>query len=259
MNSPERVDVLGLRFDRISMAETEERILDAVRGGSPLHIVTANVDFVIKARRDPSFARLVDDAGLCVADGVPVLWAAALLGAPLAGRVNGTDLVRSCARIAATEGARMALVGAAPGVAERAARVLMAAAPGAEVLAVPTPTPLSEDQAAGVARAVREAGASILLAALGAPLQERFLARRLEESGAAVGIGVGGALDMISGDVRRAPVWMQRGGLEWLHRMLRDPRRLCRRYLLDDAPFVPLVLGAWLAGLPARIRSRRRG
>jgi N-acetylglucosaminyldiphosphoundecaprenol N-acetyl-beta-D-mannosaminyltransferase len=233
-----RIDVLGCPFDVISYDETVELIRETLREERRLHIVTANVDFVMKARRDPTFAEELWQADCVVADGVPVLWAANLLGRPLRGRVNGTDLVWTCAEIAQELGRSVALVGGDHGVAERAAAALGRHAPGVKIHAIRTPFPLDTAASEQIAAEIEQRGAGIVLVALGAPRQERWLRSYLAKSGASVGIGIGSALDIISGDRPRAPEVFQRNGLEWLHRLVLEPRRLGRRYLVEDTPFL---------------------
>jgi len=246
MDSTRRIELLGCPFDAVSMEDTLGEITRAVTGGERMQIMTANVDFVMKARLDPSFAALLWEAEMVVADGVPILWAASLLGTPLKGRVNGTDLVWGCGDVSAKTGCPVALVGAGPGVAERAADSLRKRYSGARVHAVPTPFPLDSISNASVVSHIRDIGAGIVLVALGAPRQDRWIRSYLAECGANVGIGVGSALDLISGDRARAPKWMQKMGLEWFHRMLQEPGRLGRRYLLEDSPFVYHIIKATL-------------
>lgn len=244
MQNIQRIDVLGCPFDKVSFADTVALMRHAIKRNNPLNIVTGNIDFVMKAKRDAQFAQELWQADLLVADGVPILWAAALLGTPLRGRVNGTDLVWQCAQLSAETGAAVALIGAAPGVAERAAQRMQAGFPGAQVHAIPTPFKLDAEASAAMVEQIRAVNAKFILAALGAPKQERWLKAHLTEAGALVGIGCGSALDIICGDKPRAPRWMQRAGLEWFHRMLQEPGRLGRRYLLEDSPFVVHLMAA---------------
>ncbi len=252
--APMRVDVLGMGFDAISFDGAVERVREALRSGTRLQIVPGNVDFVMKARRDPDFRRQLQHVDLVVADGVPIVWAASLLGTPLRSRVSGTELVRACAAVSAELAAPVALIGAAPGVADRAAERMLVEAPNAQLHAIPTPNRLDGEATRQVVRDVKECGAGILLVALGAPRQERWVHDNLEQTGALVGIGVGSAFDILSGDKPRAPQWMCDSGLEWAYRMAQDPRRLARRYLLEDSPF----LGHLAVAVAARRASRRR-
>lgn len=239
-----RVDILGCPFDAISFGMAVERVKRAILANERLHIVTGNVDIVMKARKDEAFAKAIRGAGLVVADGVPVLWAARFLGTPLPGRVNGTELAWECARIAAETGCGLALVGAAEGVAERAA-TRIAKRYGGKLTPVDTPTPLTEEGCRIVVERIRNSGARIVLAALGAPKQDFFLRDHLAASGANVGIGIGSAFDIIAMKTPRAPRWMRGSGLEWLYRLFREPKRLWRRYLIDDMPFFWYLFREW--------------
>lgn len=242
MPCPERVEILGCPFDAVSFDQTLGRMRAAAAAGRRMQIVPANVDFIMQARRDPVFASELGRADLVVADGVPVLWAAALLGRPLKGRVSGTDLAWRAAGIAAELGRPVAIVGGRIERTRRAAARMARSFPGARVIAFDTPFPLDPPAAGRLVAAVRAVAPAILLVALGAPRQERFVQEHLAASGASVGIGVGSALDILSGAAPRAPAWMKDRGFEWLWRMAQEPRRLGRRYLVENSPFVLLVI-----------------
>lgn len=246
MRSEPVVEIFGCPFDRVSLEEALGAIRRVAgsreRVAGRLLIATGNVDFVMRARRDPVFREELRRADLVTADGVPILWAARLMGSRLPGRVNGTDLVWGCAEISAETGCRVALIGAGPGVAARAAARMIERFPRARLTAIATPfAPGPAENAALVAR-IRAIDAAIVIAALGSPAQERWLREHLAASGAAVGLGCGSSLDIISGDKPRAPRWMREHGLEWLHRLRLEPARLARRYLIDDSPFALLLL-----------------
>jgi N-acetylglucosaminyldiphosphoundecaprenol N-acetyl-beta-D-mannosaminyltransferase len=245
METIKRIDVLGCPFDAVSFAETAEMMKRAVLENTQLNIVTGNIDFVMKAKRDAQFADELWRSDLIVADGVPILWAARLLGTPLRGRVNGTDLVWQCAQLSAEMGCSVALLGAGPGVAVRAAQKMRERFPQASIYAIPTPFQFGKKENAELVKQIKVAKAKIILAALGAPRQERWLAEHLQACGANVGIGCGSAFDIICGDMPRAPRWMREHGLEWFHRMLLEPKRLGRRYLIDDSPFILHFLAAF--------------
>ena len=233
-----RVDILGCPFDAITLEETLDAVETTVRNGGHLQVVPGNVDFVMKARRDPVFARELQEADLVVADGNFVAWASQILRTPLKGRVSGTELVWQCGGISARTGCGVAMIGSAEGIADRAAEKMRAYFPGSRVEALPTPYPLTEEGNRELVKRIRAMDAGIVLVALGAPRQERWVQSSLADSGAAVGIGIGSAFDIISGDKPRAPMWMQRMSLEWFYRMILEPRRLGRRYLIEDMPFV---------------------
>jgi len=248
-----RENIIGCPFDAISFDETVECIRQSVIQEKRIQVVTANIDFVMKARRDSLFAEELTRADLVVADGVPIVWAASLLGTPIRGRVNGTDLVWSCAAVSAETGAAIAMIGGMPGVAGRAADEMRQKYPAASMFVIPTPFPLGAAESAEIVRQVRAVNAKILLVALGAPRQERWVQANLELCQANVGIGIGSAFDIISGDKPRAPGWMKDNGLEWLYRLKQDPQRLAKRYLVEDSPFLIHLLRVVVTN---RLRSK---
>jgi len=231
--------ILGVPVHDVTCAEALDWMAVWIARGVPRQIATVNPEFVMAARRDPAFRAVLEQAGLCLPDGVGITMAARYLGRPLRERVAGVDLVKALASRAAREGWRVFLLGAGPGVAERAAEVLARRAPGLVVCGTyaGSPAPAEEEE---IARRVQHARADVLLVAYGAPAQDLWLARNLARTGAAVGIGVGGAFDYLAGVVRRAPRWVRRVGLEWLYRLIRQPWRWRRQLALPQ--FALLVL-----------------
>ena len=181
-----------------------------------------------------------------------LLWAGRLLGHPLRQRVTGSDGIWHIAELAARRGYRLFLLGAAPGVAEEAARRLCDQYPGLVVASTYAGSPAAEEESAIVER-IRNARADILLVAYGHPRQEKWLARNLVRSGAAVGLGVGGAFDFVAGVAVRAPRWMRRLGLEWLYRLWREPWRWQRMLALPQ--FAALVLWEWLTSRETNVEE----
>ena len=226
-----RFTLLGVPIDPVTEAEAVDWVARALGEGRPRVVISVNPERIMHAQRDPAFAAVLAGADLALADGAGVLWAARRLGHPLAERVPGVDFVRALAVRGAAEGWRFFFLGGAPGVAEAAGRALSASYPGF-ILAgtyAGSPDPAGDPTATA---AVRSSGAQILLLAYGASAEEAWLARNLVRSGASVGMGVGGAFDFISGRVRRAPPWMRQRGLEWLHRLSREPWRWRRMLAL---------------------------
>jgi N-acetylglucosaminyldiphosphoundecaprenol N-acetyl-beta-D-mannosaminyltransferase len=229
--------VLVDRVDRVGARAALERFLT---DGGRHQIVTVNTDFVRLADRNPAYRSLLNGADLAVADGMPLVWLSRLAGNPLSERVAGIELVDSCCRLAAREGIPLFLLGAGPGVAPAAAHALTARHPGLRVVGTFTPAfgPATAEGDAEMVAKIREAGRCVLLVAFGAPRQDLFIRSHLQQLDVPIAMGVGCALDIFSGAVRRAPAWMQASGLEWLWRMAQEPRRLWRRYLLQDVPFL---------------------
>jgi N-acetylglucosaminyldiphosphoundecaprenol N-acetyl-beta-D-mannosaminyltransferase len=245
-----------LWIDALSFAEAEaevERLVAERRGGS---VFTPNVDHLVTAEDDEEFRLAYEAASLSLADGQPLIWASRLLGTPLPEKVSGSDLVWPLMQRAARLGWRVYLLGGAPGVAAAAAGRLESEL-GVSVAGLDSPridVAPPDPQGVAAAERIRAARPDLLLVALGAPKQERWVHRNIERIRPAVALGVGAALDFLAGRVRRAPRWMSRAGLEWLHRLARDPRRLARRYLLRDPRVVAVLLHT--AATARALRSR---
>jgi exopolysaccharide biosynthesis WecB/TagA/CpsF family protein len=240
--SPRRIRILGLPVDAITYAEWLDRIDAWVQGEGSQHVCTINPEFVMIAQRDTLFAAILTRAALCVPDGVGLLWAARHLGTPLPERVTGSDGVPQIAARAAARGWRLFLLGAAPGVADRAADVLRARYPGVNICGVYSGSPAADEEDAIVER-INASGADILFVAYGAPAQDKWIARNLPRLKVKMAMGVGGALDFIAGVVPRAPEWMQRLGLEWLFRLYLQPWRIGRMLRLPRFVLAVLLRG----------------
>ncbi len=243
-----RVSLLGVLVDRVDRRAAVSALEGFLRDGGRHQVVTVNTDFVRIADRHPDYRDILNAADLAVPDGMPLVWLSRLTGRPLAERVAGIELVEEVCRIGARDGIGLFLLGGGPGVAERAGRSLVARYPGLRITGTFAPPfrPRTPEDDQVMVDAIRVAGRSILLVALGAPRQDRFIAANLTELDAPIAMGVGGTLDILAGAIRRAPQWMQRHGLEWLWRLMQEPRRLWRRYLLEDVPLVVRIAGAAL-------------
>lgn len=245
MNSMPEVDLLGLRLAAVTRDELADHVfarLNESRGG---WIVTANIDHLQRHVSDPEIARMNDGADLVVADGMPLLWAARAQGTPLPDRVAGSDLVWLLAEHAAREGRSIFLLGGNPGVAEVAAEAFRERAPGLLVAGVMSPRvsmPPAADEIDSIRMELTAARPDIVYVALGAPKQEHLIDMLRADFPDVWWVGVGISLSFAAGDVKRAPVWIQKLGLEWVHRMLQEPRRLASRYLLNNLPFTLRLL-----------------
>jgi N-acetylglucosaminyldiphosphoundecaprenol N-acetyl-beta-D-mannosaminyltransferase len=237
-----RFTLLGVPVDAMTEAEAVEWVAGAIADGRPRLVISVNPERIMHAGRDPAFAAILRRADLALADGAGVLWAARRLGHPLPGRVAGVDFVKALAARGAGAGWRFFFLGGGPGVAEAAGLVLGDTYPGF-VLAGAQPGSADPGADAATTEAVRSSRAQILLLAYGAAAEEAWLNRNLERSGAVIGLGVGGAFDFISGRARRAPRWMREHGLEWLHRLGRQPWRWRRMLALPRFVIRVLVEG----------------
>ena len=235
--------LLGVRIHQVDFAATLAQIEAWVAPGTPhtscRQICTVNPEFIVDARRDSAFATVLQQADLCVPDGGGVLWAARLQAIDLHERVTGSDgIYHICAR-AAERGWRVFLLGAAEGVAARAATNLQARYPGLLIAGSYSGNP-SAAAWPEIERQLRAAQPEILFVAYGHPQQDFWIHAHRAALPAKVAIGIGGAFDFVAGVTKRAPIWLQRLGLEWLHRLIRQPWRWRRMSKLPR--FVLLVL-----------------
>jgi len=238
------VRILGIRVDDVTLAEAASAAGEFLRDGAPHQVATVNPEFVMEARRNPAFAQVLREADLCVPDGVGLIWASRLLRQPLRARAPGVELVWALAGLCAEHGRTLFLLGGRDGVAREAAQRLQARFPALRVAGTFEGSP--EDPRAPAQ--VRAAAPAVLLVAYGHPRQDLWIHRHQVELRIPVAVGVGGAFDFIAGRTRRAPARLQRLGLEWLHRLAREPWRWRRMLALPR--FALLVL---------RQRLTRRG
>ncbi len=230
-NPPSAVRILGVRVDAITYAELLERIGEFIASAVPHQIATVNPEFVMEAQRNARFRAVLEQADLCVADGVGLLWAARRQGRSLPERVTGSDALPLIAERAAAAGWRLFLLGAGPGVAEQAGRLLEARY-GRGIIAGAYAGSPDPAEAPEIIRRIRAARPDVLFVAYGAPKQDLWIAEHRDELGVPVMMGVGGAFDHLVGVRRRAPRWVQRLNLEWLFRLITQPWRWRRQLAL---------------------------
>jgi N-acetylglucosaminyldiphosphoundecaprenol N-acetyl-beta-D-mannosaminyltransferase len=245
MSQSPKVNILGAEIDNVDRAGAMERIAALVRARRPSLVVTPNVDHLINLQADAEFREIYRQAALVLTDGVPLLWAARFLGTPIREKLSGSDIFRDMCRLSAEHGFRMFFMGGREGAADAAAGLMRLEYPGLQVVGVYSPPVGFEqdaDESARIDALLTEAKPDLLLVGLGSPKQEKWAARNSLRLGIPVAVGVGVTFEYIAGIVRRAPVWMQRVGLEWLFRLFMEPARLWRRYLLNDPKFFWLVL-----------------
>jgi N-acetylglucosaminyldiphosphoundecaprenol N-acetyl-beta-D-mannosaminyltransferase len=209
------------------MPQTLEWVEAAVAARTPRQICTANPEFILTAQEDAKFKAILNQADLVIPDGVGVLWAARQLGKFLPERVAGSDLVVRLAERGAQQGWRIFFLGAAEGVAARAAEILQARFPAFNCVGTFSGSPRIEDEAE-ILRHIHAAQPDILFVAFGHPKQDKWIARLREKLNVPVSMGVGGSFDFIAGVVPRAPLWLQRLNLEWLYRLWKQPWRAGR-------------------------------
>lgn len=249
----ERLQLFGVEIDLYSMRETVSIIQKWLiePENTCKFVVTPNVDHIVKVQTDIGLQVAYERAALVVTDGKPVVWAASLLGINIPGTVPGSDLVP--ALFDATEAdkceLKVFLLGAMPGVADRAKANIQAKWPTVKVVGTLSPDfgfDKNESDSKAICAIVNASGAQLLVLGLGAPKQEVWVTQYAPQISVKVALCVGATIDFLAGEKARAPMWMRKLGLEWMHRMFSEPKRLAKRYLVDAVVFPKLVFREWL-------------
>lgn len=251
--------VLGMRVDATSYEDASRRVARWARDGRSAYVCVANVHMIMETFDSSAFQRVVNGADLVTPDGRPLVWALRSLGVRDANQVRGADLTARVVELAAREGIPIGLYGGTPDLLETFARILERRYPGVRVVCriAPPFRPLTPEEDEAVTGEILSSGARILFVGIGCPKQERWMEAHKERI-PAVMLGVGAAFDFHTGRVRQAPGWMQVAGLEWLFRLLMDPRRLWKRYARHNPRFVVLFSLELLQGL-LRFGRKRGG
>lgn len=248
----------GQCIHAVSETEAIGHILSRLAEGQGGWVITPNLDHLRRCRVDRVFAGYYRQASLIVADGMPLVWAAKLQGTPLPQRVAGSSLIWTLSAAAAGRVRSIFLLGGDPGTAEAAGQILTARYPELKVAGTACPAygfEKDSEQLAQLRQQLAASQADIVYVALGSPKQEQVIALLRDALPQAWWLGVGISFSFVAGKVKRAPRWMQRLGLEWVHRLIQEPRRLARRYLVDGLPFALVLMGG---ALMKRIRSTKR-
>lgn len=251
-SSKKRIHLFGATIDPLNMRDTVNLIGDWIAQPEKLchFVVTPNVDHIVKLQTNVGLQNAYTKAALIVTDGRPVVWAAGFLGVDIPGTVPGSDLVPAIFEHAQLNQQPLTvfLLGAMPGVADRAKDIIHATWPMVKVVGTLSPDFGFEKKPAvskAICEAINNSGADLLVIGLGAPKQELWITQYAPEISVKVALCVGATIDFIAGEKSRAPIWMQKVGLEWLHRMLSEPRRLAKRYIVDAIIFPKLIFNEW--------------
>jgi N-acetylglucosaminyldiphosphoundecaprenol N-acetyl-beta-D-mannosaminyltransferase len=249
MNEPQdrpfsRANVLGCPVDKMTLDDCIAHFEHVIQKKSHCHIVVVNAAKVVKARRDHELHEVIQNADLVGADGVPIVWASRLLGDALPGRVNGTDLMDRLFFESAKKGWRLYLLGARQAVIEKAVHKLQRQIPQIQIVGFRNGYFDSLEQEQQVVQEINTAEPDVLLLGFGTPMKEKWVKRHRAALNVPIIHGVGGSFDIVGELTRRAPKWMQKSGLEWLYRLIQEPRRMWKRYLVTNSMFVWLVVKA---------------
>lgn len=249
--SERRKSIIGVPIDNLTLSETVEQARLAIVGRRRLQHVALNTAKLVNMRRDAVLWRDVVESDIVSPDGMGIVWAARLLGVRLRERVTGVDLMDALLSLSEREGFRPYILGAEPSVLDTACAVIQARHPRL-AFAGRHHGYFSEADSARIAEDIRACRPDLLFVAMPTPRKEDFMHQFRDTLEVPFLMGVGGSVDVIAGVVKRAPPWMQRSGLEWLHRTLQEPRRMWRRYLVTNSAFAWLVLRAMLGRMTGR-------
>ncbi|MCB1902765.1 MAG: WecB/TagA/CpsF family glycosyltransferase [Gammaproteobacteria bacterium] len=238
------------------MAETLAKVETFVESGKVHQHVVVNVNKVIKADRNPELRRIINQCDLINCDGMPIVWASKLLGKPLPERVAGIDLFTNLITRSAEKGWRVFFLGAREPVVAKVVEVFQAKYPNLSVAGYRNGY-WEEQEEGAVVETIRNSSPHILFVAISSPKKEEFLGRHLARIGVPFAMGVGGSFDVVAGLTNRAPLWMQKSGLEWFFRFLQEPRRLFGRYFVEGVAFVKLLSRElWLSKTASHIPDK---
>lgn len=232
-----RIKFLNTNVDNLTMDEAIERIDKLITKKSTSYVVTPNVDHIVKLEKDLELREVYKHADLILTDGMPLIWISKLKSNPIKEKVSGSDLFPKVCELAAEKGYKVFLLGAAEGVAKTAAENLKIKYPQLEVVGTYSPSygfEKNKKEIEHIVSIVNKAKPDILAVGLGAPKQEKFIYKYKNKLNVPVSLAIGASIDFEAGNVERAPLWMQKSGLEWFYRLCKEPKRMFKRYLVDD-------------------------
>lgn len=239
-----KIEFMNIQIDNLTMQETLDEIDHLVIKNEKSYIVTPNVDHIVKLEKDKELKKVYENAALVLADGKPLIWISKLYKKPIKEKISGSDLFPLMCEMAANKKYSMFFLGAAEGVANKAAYNLKQKYNNLNVVGTYSPPygfEKSDKEIEKIIGMINDAKPDILIVGLGCPKQEKFIYKYKEQLNVPVSLGLGASLDFEAGNIKRAPKWMANHGLEWFYRMIQDPKRLIKRYLLDDVKIIRLL------------------
>lgn len=239
-----RISFLNIQVDNITMTEAVCSIDKLIQQKKQAYVVTPNIDHIVMIEKDPYFKEVYENASLILTDGQPLIWISKLKKKPIKEKVSGSDLFPHVCEMAAKQGYSLYILGAAEGVAKKAAQNLVNRYEGLRIAGTYSPSYGFESKPEEIEYIIQQIAAlkpDILAVSLGSPKGEKFIYRYREKLNVPVSMSIGAAVDFEAGNVKRAPKWMSRCGLEWLYRMMKEPKRLAKRYWHDLRYIVPII------------------
>ena len=240
-----RIKFMNTDIDNLTMAETLNEIDKLIQEKNCSYVVTPNVDHIVRLEKDEELQKVYKNASLILTDGKPLIWISKWYKTPIKEKISGSDLFPRVCQLAANKNYTMYLLGAAEGVADTAARNLMKKYPGLNIVGTYSPPfgfEKNEQEMNKIKTQIQDVHPDILIVGLGCPKQEKFMYYHCKELGVPISFGLGASIDFEAGNIKRAPKWMSNHGLEWLYRITQDPKRLAKRYLVDDMKIFSLAI-----------------
>ena len=235
---------MNTEIDNLTMEETLQVVDKLIKEDKAAYVVTPNVDHIVQLETNKELQDVYANASLILTDGKPLQWIAKWYGTPIKEKISGSDLFPRLCDMAARKGYKMFFLGAAEGVATKAAENLINRYNGLQVVGTYSPPygfEKSPEEMLKITRLIKEAAPDMLIVGLGCPKQEKFMYHHCRELGVPISFGLGASFDFEAGNIKRAPKWMSEHGLEWLFRITQDPQRMAKRYLVDDLKILKLA------------------
>lgn len=240
-----RIKFLNTHIDNVTMKEAIIRIDKLILSHKNSYVVTPNVDHIVKLETDVELQKIYEDADLILTDGMPLIWISKLKSTPIKEKISGSDLFPKVCKLMAVKGYKLYLLGAAEGVAEKAAKKLMQQFDGLNIVGTYSPSygfENNQDEINHIIELINSCKPDILAVGLGAPKQEKFIYKYKDKLNVSVSLAIGASIDFEAGNIKRAPLWMQKSGVEWFYRLCREPKRMFKRYLIDDIKIFKIAL-----------------
>ncbi|ELC8386903.1 WecB/TagA/CpsF family glycosyltransferase [Clostridium perfringens] len=239
-----RVTFLNTEVDNLTMDEAIDKAEELIIKKKPSYVVTPNVDHIVKLETDKEFQDVYKNADLILTDGMPLIWISKMKGNPIKEKISGSDFFPKLCERAAEKGYSLFLLGAAEGVAAKAAKNLKEKYEGLNIVGTYSPSygfEKKDDEIKMIIEMINETKPDILAVGLGAPKQEKFLYKYKNELNVPISLAIGASIDFEAGNMNRAPKWMQNCGLEWFYRLCKEPKRMFKRYIIDDLNIIILL------------------
>ncbi|HAT4212234.1 WecB/TagA/CpsF family glycosyltransferase [Clostridium perfringens] len=232
-----RMNFLNIEVDNLTMNEAIDRAEELIIKKRPSYVVTPNVDHIVKLENDKEFQEVYKNADLILTDGMPLIWISKIKGNPIKEKISGSDFFPKLCERAAEKGYSIFLLGAAEGIATKAAKNLKEKYEGLNIVGTYSPSygfEKKDDEIKMIIEIINKVKPDILAVGLGAPKQEKFLYKYKNDLNVPISLAIGASIDFEAGNINRAPKWMQNCGLEWFYRLCKEPKRMFKRYIVDD-------------------------